>query len=686
MMQDRPAMRRLRNYRRLAQCVLFMTVVLPLGITIHSSAEQIRSASVTTLTFNKEIAPIVFENCAACHHPGGSGPFSLLSYQDVKKRAKQIAQVTETRYMPPWLPEPGYGQFADERRLRDEQIKTIQQWIAQDMPEGDPADLPPVPKFKEAWQLGEPDLIVKMPQPYLLPAEGSDVFRNFAIPIPITTTRYVKAIEILPGNKQLIHHANILVDHTQASRRLDEQDPGVGFGGMDVTIESERFDPDSHFLFWKPGAMPWVEPEGMAWRLDKGTDLVLNMHLQPSGKPETIQAALGLYFTAQPPTKYPMLLQLEHDGAIDIPPGKKDFIITDDFTLPADVDVLGVYPHTHYLGKDLQGFATLPDGTKRWLIRIKNWDINWQAVYRYEKPLFLPKGTVLSMRYSYDNSANNERNPSRPPKRVVAGNKSTDEMGHLWIQVLPRTPTKATEDPRTSLQKALMLQRLSKYPSDFTAHFNLGAVLQFEGKDEDAISHYRRALRTKPNDVAALNSLGTSLQVSGKLDEAIVIYRQALRFKPDYVDALYNLGNLLLARNQTQEAMRHLREVLRLRPDDAGAYNSLGSSFAMQGDFGQAANYYEQSLRLNPDNSDAQGNLAYVLANQGKFAQAIIHYKESLRLDPDNADGHNELGVLLANQGKLVEAVMHFEQAVRLNPAHANAQENLKQARQRLKR
>lgn len=671
--------------------VLFICACV-ISICLFLSSRPTRSAAA--VTFNTDIAPIIFTNCAACHHPGGSGPFSLLGYQDVKKRAKQIALVTESRYMPPWLPEPGYGQFAGARRLSDEQIRVIQQWVAGGMPEGSPADLPSLPEFKEGWQLGEPDLIVKMPQPYSLPAGGTDVFRNFVIPIPVPKTRYVRAIEILPGNKKLVHHANILIDRTQASRRRDEQDPGVGFSGMDVAIESERFDPDSHFLFWKPGTVPWAEPEGLAWRLDRGTDLVLNMHLQPSGKPEVIQAAVGLYYSDQPPTRYPMLLQLERDGAIDIPPGKKDFVITDDFTLPVDVDVLGVYPHAHYLGKELEGFVKLPDGTKQWLIRIRNWDINWQAVYRYEKPIFLPKGSVISMRYSYDNSADNPRNPSRPPKRVVAGNKSTDEMGHLWIQVLPRTQpgatgatvaTVATTDLRIVLQKELMQQRLRKYPSDFTAHFNLGAAEQSEGKIVEAIEHYRLALRAKPGDVAALNGLGVALLNSGKPEEAIVYYRQALSRKPDYADAHYNLGNLLLAQNRPEEAIKHLREVLRLQPEDAGAYNSLGSAFGMQGDSTQAANYFEQSLRLDPDNADVHSNLAQVLATQGKLTQAIFHYEESLRLDPDNADAHNELGVLLANQGKLAQALVHFEQAVRLNPAHANAQENLKRARQRLK-
>jgi tetratricopeptide (TPR) repeat protein len=643
------------------------------------------------VTFNKQVAPILFANCAACHHAGGAGPFSLIEYQEVKKRAKQIVTVTASRYMPPWLPEPGYGDFADARRLDDKQIETIRQWVDQGMIEGDRSDLPPefaalaAPAINEAWQLGQPDLIVEMPLPYTLPAETTDVFRNFVIPLPITKARYVKAVEFLPGDKKIFHHANILVDRTGASRRRDEQDPEIGFNGMDVAIESESFDPDSHFLFWKPGSTPWVEPEGMAWVASPGTDLVLNLHMQPSGKPETVKARVGLYFTDRPPSEFPMLLQLEHDGAIDIPPGKKDFVITDEFRLPLDVDALAVYPHAHYIGKDLQALATLPDGTKKPLIWIKDWDLNWQAVYRYERPVFLPAGTVISMRFTYDNSAANPRNPNSPPKRVLTGDKATDEMGHLWLQVLPRSRPGSSEDARMVLQEALMRQRLKKYPSDFTAHFNLGAALQQKGKIEEAVSHLRMALQANPRSYPAHTNLGAALQELGQSGPAISHYRSALRINPDYFNAHYNLGNLLLREGRVDEAISHFREALRSQPDDAGAHNSLGSALGMQGKLAEAAAHFEQAARLDPESADAHANLAYTLAAQGDSQRAVTHYEQSLRLNPDNADAHFGLGVLLANQGKLRQAAEHFEQALRLNPKHAEARENLRRVREQIK-
>ncbi len=235
------------------------------------------------VTFNRDIAPIIYKYCATCHRPGESGPFPLLTYQDVKSHGRQIMAVTHTRFMPPWPPESGELKFADERRLSEKQIATIKAWVDEGMLEGKAADLPPKPKFTEGWQLGQPDLILKAEKPYVLPATGGDQYWNFILPVPINETKWVRAVEIRPGDKRLVHHANMLVDRYQSARRM-EKDPGSGFGGMEVRIESEVFDPDSHFLFWKPGTVVSNEPDGMALRLDKGTDLVLNTHLQPSGK------------------------------------------------------------------------------------------------------------------------------------------------------------------------------------------------------------------------------------------------------------------------------------------------------------------------------------------------------------------------------------------------------------------
>ncbi len=663
------------------QLAVLSTVLLcAIGLGLMALAVRAQSLSSAAgdarpehpVTFNKDIAPIVFKNCAVCHHPGGSGPFNLLNYEDVSKRAKQIAMVTGSRFMPPWLPEPGKGEFAGERRLSEVEIRIIRQWVDEGAPEGNARDLPPLPKFHEGWQLGEPDLVVQMPQPYTLREAGPDVFRNFVFPILLERTRYVRALEILPGNKKVIHHSNLLIDRTQSSRRLDAQDPDTGFGGMEIEVESESFEPQTHFLFWKPGTVTYEEPPGLAWQLNPGDDLVLNMHMQPSGKPEQIQASIGIYFTGSPPTRFPMLLQLERDELLDIPPGEKQFVVTDEFKLPVDVEVLGVYPHAHYLGKDLQGFATLPDGTKKWLIHIKDWDINWQAVYRYAKPMFLPSGTMLAMRYTYDNSADNVRNPHNPPRRAVAGNRSTDEMAHLWIQVLPRH-----RDDLKILQVSLMRQRLGKDPGNFLWHFNLAAALQALGRREEARSEYREALRLRPGDPRVHNNLGAVLKSMGRVEEAIARFREALRLNPDYANAQFNLGSTLLAEGKTQEAIEHLEDVLRIKEQDAEAHNDLGSALALQGDLVRAVEHFERALSINPQYADAHYNLGNALALRGDLAGAAAQFEETLRLDPQHAEAHYRVGSLLAGQGKLELAIQHFAESLRLNPQNADAENDL---------
>lgn len=585
------------------------------------------------VTFNRQIAPIVHRNCAPCHRPGEAGPFSLLSYADVRKRADQIARVTARRYMPPWPPEPGYGELAGERRLSDQDLALLQRWARDGAPEGPPAEAPAPPSFTAGWQLGPPDLVVEMRETYTVPAEGTDVFRNFVLPVPVKGTRYVRALELRPGDKKVVHHASVLLDDTGSARQRDAGDPGVGFAGMDVELESDRFSPDSHFLFWKPGTAAVTEPPGMAWTLAEGTDLVLNVHLQPTGKPEPIRPVVGLYFTDEPPTRFPMLLQLEHDGAIDIPAGEKNFVVTDHYVLPVDVEVLGVYPHAHYVGRDVQGFATLPDGTKKWLIWIRDWDFAWQAVYRFARPVFLPRGSRVEMRIAYDNSADNVRNPNDPPRRVVAGNRSTDEMGHLWIQVLPRQ-----RDDRWVLQETFMRRRLEKYPGDFVAHANVAAALEQRGRPEEAIAEYRQALRTRPMSAAVLNNLGAALQASGRLDEAIAQYREAVRVEPAYLNARHNLGGALVLKGAYAEALPYLRESVRARPDDAAARNTLGGALLAAGRVDDAIRELRRAAELDPRSLNAHYNLGRALAARGRMGEAAAALEQALRIAPEDAD------------------------------------------------
>jgi Tfp pilus assembly protein PilF len=598
--------------RRLAVATFASALIVGVSLgAILLHAQGPAKISSRQVTFSRDIAPIVFQNCARCHRSGESGPFALLTYEDVKKHARQIEIVTRTRFMPPWLPEPQELKFADASRLSDAQISTIKKWVGEGDPEGNPADLPPQPKFVQGWQLGQPDLVLKAAKPFVLPASGSDMYWNFIFSLPIDRTRWMKAIEIRPGEKQFIHHANVLVDRQENSRQR-EKAPGAGFEGMEIKLESETFDPDSHFLFWKPGSVPYVEPKEMALRLDKGTDLVLNVHMQPSGKPETIQPSIGIYFTDQPATKFPMLLQLQNDGKLDIPPGDANFVVTDQLTLPVDVDLLGVYPHAHYLGKDMEAIATLPDGSSKTLIHIPHWDMNWQAVFRYEKPVFLPKGSTVHMRYVYDNSENNPLNPNNPPRRVLGGNRAKDEMAHLWLQVLPVNFDPKAGDPRMPLQEALARHNIENDPADFESHYNLAAMLQAKGKNEGAIAEYEAALRIRPHDATANNGLGGAFIEAGQLRSAIACLRAATESAPEYFDAHYNLGHALAATEDFAGAAEEFATSVRLRPDDADAHANFGSALAELGKLPEAKAQFERALEINPNHALARENLEQV--------------------------------------------------------------------------
>jgi Flp pilus assembly protein TadD len=598
--------------------------------------------SAEPVTFSKQIAPIIFDRCAPCHRPGEAAPFSLLTYRDARKRGAQIVQVTAKHYMPPWMPEPGHGDFAGSLRLSVQQIDVLARWVRQGMLEGDPADLPLAPRFTEGWQLGTPDLIVRMSQIYHLSATSGDVFRNFVMPVNLKETRYVRAFELRPGNKRVVHHANVIIDRSRLLRRRDAEDGQPGFGGMDVVTEvTGEFDPDSHFLFWKPGSPVQQEPPNMPWKLDPGSDLIVNLHLQPSGKPEAIDAEIGLYFASQASSLHPMLLQLEHDGALDIPAGSDSFAVTDHLKLPVAVSLLAIYPHAHFLGHQVDAWAELPDGHKLSLLKIDHWDINWQASYTYRQPVSLPAGTTVAMRITYDNTAQNPRNPNNPPKRVMAGNRSQDEMGHVWLQVLPQTEKDV--DPRLILQQALMRRRIEKYPGDFVAHFNLGAALQQLGQPQEALPYLTEAMRIQPSSVTACNNLAVALFSLEKFEAAARQFRQALSLDPGYRNARYNLARTLSAQNNNTDALSELNLYLQTNPDDYEADEFAGRLLGSMGKFEDSLPLLRRAVELQPDNPDFQTNLGAALASAGDLSGAVPFFERALKLDPSNAVAKDNL-------------------------------------------
>lgn len=383
-------------------------------------------------TYNKDVAPILWKNCAGCHRPGEVGPFSLLTYKDAAKRSGFLEEITESRRMPPWKAEPGFGSFYDERRLTDREIEMIAEWAKAGAPEGEAKDLPPAPMFPEGWQLGTPDLVLKVPEPFPVAASGRDVYRCFVIPIPTETDRTVAAVEFRPGNRKVVHHALMFLDNTGAARKKDEADSGPGY----ASFAGPGILPTGGLGGWAPGATPRLLPEGIGKYLRAGSDLVLQIHYHPDGKPETDQSVVGVYFTKTPARQIVAGIAVRTRN-LDIPAGESRYHVTaQSAPLPVDAQAIGIAPHMHYIGKEMKVVAESPDGKTTPLIWIRDWDFNWQGQYQYRSPVKLAKGTVIKLDAYYDNSAANPHNPSRPPKRVHWGEQTTDEMCLLGVQVV----------------------------------------------------------------------------------------------------------------------------------------------------------------------------------------------------------------------------------------------------------
>jgi Flp pilus assembly protein TadD/mono/diheme cytochrome c family protein len=645
------------------------------------ASEVAATAQNSAVTWSHQIAPLVYNNCTTCHHPGGAGPFSLLTYEDARRWGKQMAAVTASRYMPPWLPEHGYGDFADERRLSNEEIALIAKWVQTGMAEGEVSAAPPAPKYSATWQYGAPDLVLKVERPFTLPASGTDVFRNFVLPYPLKQTHYIRAMEIRPAVPQIVHHANILIDRTASFRRAHLEQWKEGVPGMELEVDTGNdFDPDSNFLFWKPDTPVLVEPEGMPWRLDPGNDLILNMHLKPSGKPETASAEIGLYFTDKPPSKQPMLLQLEHDAALDIPAGDRDFVVEDALRLAVDVEVLGIYPHAHYLGKRMEVWATLPDQKKKWLILIPGWDIDRQSVYRYRTPVFLPKGSVVHMRYTYDNSSANEHNPHSPPVRVKAGNRSEDEMAHLWLQVLPVNVAPGSPDPRLLLQEAWMRNWLNKDPGDIIPLYNLASALAAQGKYQDALVVYRHALALHPGDERTLNELGATLENSGDWQQAQKVFLQDIADHPGTCNARFNLARSDLKHDQASAAEQQFRTMLAECPADATIHSGLGAALDSEGHSDAAEAEFRAALEIDAHDFTALYNLGSLALQASQPQQAADLLQGAVEQRPKDADAHQELAAAYALSGRMSDAVVQLRAAITLSPANPDLHAQLSQA------
>lgn len=425
------------------------------------------------VTYTRDIAPILYAECAECHRPGEVAPFSLLTYDDAKKRAEWLAEVADKRLMPPWKAEPNHGRFLGERRLTDAQIELFDAWAAAGAPEGDAADLPPLPEFASGWRLGEPDLVLTAPTTVTVPADGEDVFQHWIIPIDIPEDKMMVGYEFHPGNPAVVHHAVLLMDTMGAGRAKDKETPEPGY----TTFGSIGIPVGGVLGVWTPGMTPRFLPEETGFEIPAGADLVMQLHLHPSGKQEDDQSSVGIYFADKPPKKKIARAPLVTGTiVIDIPPGEDRYKITSSIDIPTDITLVSLLPHMHLIGREMKLTATLPDGSVEPLMWIRDWNFYWQDNYVYRDPVKLPKGTRLDIVSYYDNSAENPFNPSAPPQRVLFGNGSTDEMCFGLFQVI------VEEDQEIALQRALIGKFFSQFNSPDIAPDARSHIVEEAGK------------------------------------------------------------------------------------------------------------------------------------------------------------------------------------------------------------
>lgn len=591
-------------------------------------------------TFNRDVSRIVWDRCTPCHRPGGAGPFPLVDYGDVSKRAALIADVIKRRYMPPWQPTPGIAKFEGERWMPESEIATVLKWIEEDRPEGNAEDLPVRPTWPSDWSLGEPDLILEMDEAFSIPAEGPDVFRNFVLAVPVEQTRHVRGFEFRPGNAPIVHHARMLLDPNRVSRRRDEHEPGPGFSeGMAL---GEVFDPDGHWMGWTPGKRPTLLQPDLAWRIDPGSDLVLELHMLPTGKPETIRSSLGLYFTNQAPKRTPFILRLGRND-IDIPAGESNYVIEDSYQTPVDIEVLNVYAHAHYLGRSVEGWAVLPGGERRDLLRIEDWSFDWQDEYRYQEPVGLPRGSRIFMRFSYDNSAGNPRNPSHPPKRVTYGWKTFEEMGDLWFQVLPKDRADREILAQDFLRKERLAQlaglgkQLEINPGDLGKRNDLGYWNLQAGRLPEAVRAFEQVLEGDPGSVFAWHNLGLAWNLQGETAKAATAYHHAIEADPAHAPSLNNLAVVLVNTGRADEAERHLRQAILIQPRYIEAYGNLGAILVSFARIEDAVAVYQQAVEIDPGYGPVHYNLAGLHRKAGNIEAARRHYQAAAASDYERA-------------------------------------------------
>jgi hypothetical protein len=405
------------------------TISVALLLTLFSFFSSVQ-ADDTVPTYGADIAPLMQKACISCHRPGASGPFPLLTYSDVRRRVSQIVQVTQSGYMPPWKTiTPG---FCGERGLSDTEKSQIKQWADKGAPEGDATVRTATPAAPTVWSLGLPDKVVTMPRPFALPANTLEVTRCFVLPNVTTKDVLLRAIAFHPSNPRIVRYVALYLDTRGEGRRQESVSGAVGYLGFASGI----FPPPAGSLIdWSPGATVLPLPTGYALRLPKGADLILQVRFQPTGKPETEQMKVGLYFEKGSKTLEPVTLRI---GKAELYlPRESTGEMSDTFTLPVAAHLFEIVPNAHTVAQQVTITATFPDGKTTTLLNAPDWDVNWKQPYRYQTPLLLPAMTRLTLNMTFNNTDENPRSPWKPTHRIVPGLEFMEEMSSVWLRLLP---------------------------------------------------------------------------------------------------------------------------------------------------------------------------------------------------------------------------------------------------------
>jgi hypothetical protein len=425
-----------------ARSRIFIFVLVAAILVLNFRFSAVNSAA--TVTFTKDVAPILYSSCATCHRPGEMAPMSLISYKEVRPWAKSIRERVLNREMPPWYADPNHGEFANDTRLTERQIETIRAWVDGGAKEGDPKDLPPAPKFTNTgWKFGEPDVVLSMTEEASIPADGTVPYRYFAVPTGFTEDKYVQLAEIKRGEPSVVHHVIVSVrepgqgplpppGEISAGQRRGESQSESPEAAAERRARAGNHR-DAMLLGWAPGMSPLTLRQGNAKLVKKGSVLVFQMHYTTNGRAAQDRTGIGLWFAKDPVEKQIITRGISTDPRkLIIPAGDPNFESRSSLTFNENVHLHMFMPHMHVRGKDFEYKLVYPDGKEKVLLRVPKYDFNWQLTYFAKEPIAVPKGSRIDCLAHHDNSAGNRFNPD-PTKEVRWGDQTWEEMMIGWI-------------------------------------------------------------------------------------------------------------------------------------------------------------------------------------------------------------------------------------------------------------